>query len=1081
MQTNYVLKSQTNHYEILKHNHCLMNKKLPFLFRVNKIYPLIIAVLLMTLQLQVFAQNTRTKITGTITDVTTGQALVGVSVSIKGTTKAAITDANGAYSIQVLPAEKALVFTFIGMKKQEIAIGTQTVINVVMEAESNSLNEIVVVAYGTQKKATLTGSVTQVKGDEVIAGKATTSVAEALQGVIPGLTITRTSSRPGNEGINIVLEGGISVNAVAPMIVIDGIDSYSWELSQLNPNDIENVSVLKDAAASIYGTRAAGGVILITTKRGKEGKIKVSYTGSSHMNTIANHYPAANGVMWAQMSIDAINNDARSGLAPNWWLFTQDEYTQLAAGKIFTRANGTLYFNPYANQFDAIYGTTYGQEHNVSISGGSDKARVFTSFGYAQDRSLDKVRFDGSTKYNFRTNLDYDISKWIKAQANVSYDKRITATPTVGVGEGIQDMWIFPLTNPKGQYYDAFGSNNLLAKQMLGGTTTSTESFTRLGGKLTLDMGFISQLKGLSFSALGAIKERKGWLVARNTQVTMYDWNGELQKPNNIFFQTAASNLAVQDTYAYDLYQNYGVQSNYVRNFNKHHLSLMISTTSEEEQYNDLMGRRTYMAADNLDALNTGNASYSTNSGNAYAYGVVSYLGKLNYDYNETYLLEGTFRRDGSSKLSPSNRWADFAGVSAGVVLTKYDFMKNVKFLNFLKLRASYGEAGSLSGIGNYDYLSGISTSTTVFGTTPAQVQTAWVTSMTSTNRTWERVATTNFGLDFTVLNNRLSGSIDYFNRNNIGMLIPVTYPSVLGASAPASNSGFFTSKGFNLSLNWKDQVGSDFKYNVGFVLSNAQTNVTRYPGAVAINNGLNSVIAGKPINSIYVYRTSGYLQTEADVTAYYAAEGATGTLLPVYAPATRLLPGTVKKLDLNGDGKITTADLSYYGDANPHYNFGFNINASYKGFDFSAFFQGIGQQYVLRTGALAYPFSVSYQNINGYFQGKTWTATNPNAPYPVLSRTGSINSWDYGQFNDINVDNVSYMRCKNMMIGYTIPTKYVSKLKLEKVRIWLSGNDLFDISNVKDGFDPEYRTSTTQGNIDVYARTYSLGIDVTF
>jgi len=1060
-----------------------MNRKLHLPFRGNKIYPLIIAVLLLTLQLQVFAQNTRTKITGTITDVTTGQALVGVSVSIKGTTKAAIADANGSYSIQVNQNEKALVFSFIGMKKKEIAIGTQTVINVVMESEYNALNEVVVVGYGTQKKATLTGSVFQVNGDAALADKATTNIAAALQGQIPGLTITRNSSRPGNEGINIQLRGGISVNSAAsqPMIVIDGMDSYTWELSQINPNDIESVSVLKDASASIYGTRASGGVILITTKRGKEGKVKVSYTGSSHMNTIGNRYPGASGQQWAQMSIDAINNDAHSGLAPNWWLFTQDEYTQLAANKIFTRANGTLFFDPTANQFNAIYGTTYGQEHNFTISGGSDKAKVFTSFGYAKDRSLDKVRFDGLSRYNFRTNLDYDVNKWIKAQANISYDKRINSNPTVGVGEGIQDMWIFPLTNPKGQYYDAFGSNNLLAKQMLGGTTTSTESFTRLSGKVTFDMGFISQLKGLSFSANGAIKERKGWLVQRNTQVTMYDWNGELQKPNNIFFQTAPSNLAVQDTYGSNLYQNYGLQGNYIKAFGKHHISLMASMTSETEQFNSLVGRRTYMADDKLDALNTGNASYSTNSGDAWAYGIVSYLGKANYDFNETYLLEATYRRDGSSRLAPENRWANFAGASAGIVLTKFNFMKNVKFIDFLKIRASYGEAGSTSGIGNYDYLSGISTGTTVFGTNPAQFQTAWVTSLTSRNRTWERVATTNFGLDFTALNYRLSGSVDYFNRNNIGMLIGVTYPSVLGASAPSSNSGFFTSKGFDLSLNWKDQIGSDFKYNVGLVLSNAKTNITRDPGAIAINPGTNSIVAGRPINSIFVYRTNGYLQTEADVTAYYAAEGGAGTRLPVYAPATRLLPGTVKKVDTNGDGAITTADLQYYGDANPHYNFSFTLGASYKGFDLNTYFQGIGQQYIIRTDAMSSPFRVSYQNINSYFQGKTWTAANPNAPYPVLSRNGSINSWDYYEFNDVNVNNVSYMRCKSMILGYTIPKKYATKVGLEKVRLWLSGENLFDISNVKDGFDPENRTSTSQGNIDVYSKTYSLGIDITF
>ena len=312
-------------------------------------------------------------------------------------------------------------------------------------------------------------------------------------------------------------------------------------------------------------------------------------------------------------------------------------------------------------------------------------------------------------------------------------------------------------------------------------------------------------------------------------------------------------------------------------------------------------------------------------------------------------------------------------------------------------------------------------------------------------------------------------------------MLIQVAYPSVLGATAPYTNDGHFTSKGFELSLQWKDKIGKDFEYNVGASLADARTEVTSYPGKVSISPGTNSIIQGKPINAIYVYRTDGYLQTEADVTDYYSKMSGPGSLIPVQNSANRLTPGTVRKLDLSKDGAITTADLDYFGDANPHYTFGINLGASYKGFDFSAFFQGVGKQNIVRTDMMSAPFRWGWTNQNRIFLNKTWTPDNTNAAYPVMTRNGSRNNWDYAWVNDINVTNVSYMRCKSLVFGYTLPKLIVSKAGLGNVRLWVSGDNLFEFDNVKDGFDPESKTATGQGNVDVYARTVSFGVDLTF
>ena len=1054
---------------------------------------MLVLILLLTFS-QAFPQQGKT-IKGVVSD-NTGSPLPGVTIVVKGTTVGTITNAEGSYILTVPASGKMLVFSFVGMKSIEIPIGSQTQINTKLEDMSIGLEDVVVVGYGTQKKATLSGAVAQVAGDQVLKGKATTNVASALQGEIPGLTITRTSSRPGNEGTSISLRGGISVNAVDPMILIDGIASYSWELSQINPNDVESVSVLKDAAASIYGTRAAGGVILVTTKRGKDGKVKVSYSGSSHLNYIGNRFPVATGQQWAQMSINANTNDAvASGTTNNYWLFTEAVYKKLANNESVWREDGKLFMDPTSptsDQFSAVYGNTWGQDHNFSVSGGSDKVRVMTSLGYAKDRSLIKVALDGTEKYTFRTNVDYSVNKWVKAEVNVSYDKRLVSTPTDGVGYGVQDMFIFPLYNEKGQFYDAFGTNNILSKLIEGGRTNNTESIFRLGGKVTFDMGFFKPLEGLTFSANANVKERKGWKVVRNTTETMYDWAGETGKVNNIFFQTALSNRGVADTYANNLYTTYGTFANYKKAIQNHHFALMGGMTAEKESFNDLYAKRTYMIDDKLDAINTGDATYDDNSGNAYTWGLVSYIGRLNYDFKETYLLEATYRKDGSSKLAPENRWADFVGASAGIRVSEFGIIKNLNVFNNLKLRVSYGEMGSLSGIGNYDYISNMTLGTTVFGTTPAQVSTALIAAMTSRDRTWERVASTNYGVDFAVLNNRLNGTFDYYVRQNKGMLIDVTYPNVLGAAAPKTNDGNFTAKGFELSLQWKDKVGKDFNYNVGLSLADARTEVTHYPGKVSVAAGLNSTVEGKPLNSLYVYRTNGYLQTETEVTDYYTKVSGTGSLIPVKASIDRLTPGCVNKLDLRGpkdasgnytaaDGAITTADLDYFGDANPHYNFGFNLGASFKSFDFNAFFQGIGQQYIVRTGSLSGPFRVGYQNQNSTFLGNTWTAENPNAKYPVMSRDGARNNWNYAYVNDINVSNVSYGRCKSLVLGYTLPQLLVTKAGLGNVRLWISGDNLFEFDNVKDGFDPESQAAAGQGNVDVYARTVSLGIDLTF
>lgn len=1041
------------------------------------------------------------KVTGTVTDGK-GEPIIGATVKEQGTATGTVTDFDGNYSVSVKSANSVMEISYIGYKTQTLKVSSRQTINVTLEEDNALLEEVVVVGYGVQKKATLTGAVTQVKGDDVLKGKSTQSVASALQGTIPGLTITRTSSRPGNENTSLTLRGGISVNSDAnnPMIVVDGIEAYQWELSQLNPNDIESISVLKDAAAAIYGTKAAGGVILVTTKRGKEGKVKVNYSGSVHANFMGERYPVASGQEWAQMHNKAIENDYKYGATHSygWKLgWSEDTWRTLADGeRIEGMVNGTWrVLDPYADQFDEVYGTTWGQQHNVVVSGGSEKVKVLTSLGYANDRSLVDVVYDGQKKYNFRSNLDYTINDWIKTEFNVSYDRRKTSTPTQGVGNGLQDMYIFPFYNEYGQFYDTFGNNNMLAFLKEGGRTNNTEEFVRLGGKLTLTLDKL--VKGLSFSTSANFRIRHGKNIARQTHVTMYDWAGEStswdgypdysQESGSVHFVSTDANSWVKNTLYDTFYQTYNALLNYNRTFGDHSIGLMAGLTGEKNHYEKYYQYRSGMGVDELDDINLGDVTTAQATGGSNEVGMISWLGRLNYDFKGIYLVEGLFRRDGSSRFSSANRWANFFGLSAGVRFSEMKFVKKWNVFDNLKLRASYGETGSQGGIGEYDYYSTIGTGSTIFGYNGTKANTAWISGMTSDNRTWERVATTNIGLDFAVLRGRLSGSLEYYIRKNNDMLIAVSYPVTLGASAPKTNNGSFRANGWELQLDWRDKIGDDFEYNIGLSLSDAKTEITKFDGAVAISAGYNnkvggsSFIEGKPLNALYVYKTDGYLQTEADVEAYYPLVNGSGTKAPTQGTDSQLRPGCVKKVDMTNDGKITTDDLYYYGDANPHMQFGITLGAKWKGIDFSMFIQGVGKQNLIRTGNLEGPFRSWWMNQNRTFLYDTWTEENTNARFPLLSFNGDVISWNYRDYNDINVMKCWYARGKNISLGYTLPQNLIKHIGLSNLRVYISGDNLFELSNVADNYDPEAQSATAQGKIDCYSRTVSFGIDLTF
>lgn len=1050
-----------------------------------------------------------------------GEPIIGASVRVKGSKNGTVTDLDGKFTLP--NAYGRVEISYIGYKTQIIKDAKGGNLKITLTEDASLLDDVVVVGYGQQKKASLTSAITQIKGEEVFKDRSVSSTAVALQGEIPGLTVTRTSTRPGAEGAAFKIRGDISINGNSdPLIIIDGVTGSMDELNSMNGNDIDNISVLKDASAAIYGSRAANGVILVTTKRGKEGKTHISYNGSISRTIDGIQSPLTSTSEWLDMFYEAQYNDAKatSGSTDpdvikkkiNWWIFnsfggpTLDEtdidpetgnptvykgeklFNALRDGKVLTLRNGNKIerWDTTQDLMDALYGQATSQKHNINISGADQRFGYNLSLGYESARSQLKPAYDGQRKWSARLNADYKATEDFKVSTNISYEKRHRQTPSTDVGQGWMDQWFWPIYNENGDPYDTFsGNRNPLGGLLNGGTYHYY--LTTLRGNVQGTYDFHKLLKGLTLTGNAAYK-----MVEENSQSTYYkvqyyDWigtpTGNKKSPGSM----DQTNKRWEN-------MNLSAMLNYKNTFAEvHHVAAMVGMTAEQETYKGLSASRNkgpIFEGAGLEDLNMFQGGDNNGaSGGKSSWGLVSYISRLNYDYDNRYAIELLGRRDGSSKLAKSQRWKNFYSVSGYWRISGEKWMKSLTWLNDLKLRYNYGKTGSVEGIGNYERFATLSTGSTILGTNPSAHTTVWINGMTSDQRSWETIDSHNFGLDFTLLNNRLSGSFDYFIKNNTGMFISVEYPQVLGASAPKVNDGKFGARGWEFAINWRDKIGA-VNYNVGFNLADARSEVKKLTNNENVPNaGLNSNrLIGKPRNSIYVYKTDGLFQTQNEVDAYYEkyywnadhTGPKEGNILP--APGKQktntLRPGARKVVDLDGDGVITRDDIYYAGDAAPRLSFGIKGGLEWKGIDFNMFFQGIGKQKILRTGNMYAPWVVNYTRQNVSFMGKMWSEENPNAEYAIASRDQNFNKWNY-QNKDVSVQNNKYIRLKSLVVGYTLPKAWTTKAGLNKVRVYFSGDDLWEWTKVKDGYDPEYGEASN--NTFPFSRQLTFGLDLTF
>ncbi|MCC8115382.1 MAG: TonB-dependent receptor [Bacteroidales bacterium] len=1040
-----------------------------------------------------------------------GEPLIGAAVKVKGEKTAVTTDLDGQC---YLPSSaEVLEISYIGYKPATVQVAGQKEVQVEMQPTSNTLDEMVVVGYTTAKKESLTSAITQIKGDDVYKGRGNTNTTVALQGAVAGLTVTRTSTRPGNEGASIQIRGDVSINGSEPLILIDGVSASLDEFNGLNGNDIESISVLKDASAAIYGARSAGGVILVTTKRGKEGKATVTYSGSYSRTIKGIQTPITNNQEWLQMFYEAQYNDAAAGNsslktpeeihnAINWWVFSGDVsgvtddgttlvgesmWNALMAGEPFTvtKGNKVQRFVPGNSFLDYLYDDADSWKHDVSVSGGGKNFNYRASLFYSDSNSQLAIAEDGEKKYGGRINAGIQVNDHLNIETGVSYEQRKITSPSQGVGQGWMDQWFWAFENENGDPYDTFnGARNPVGLLKNGGQDKILYTTLRATGQATYDLG--TWVPGLKLRGNASYREMGRDETLEKNPVYWYDWVGTLMG-------SATKPGSLEESHK--TWKNYtlGGFLLYNRQFaDVHNVDVMLGVTAEREDYKAVTASRNngplYEGSGLVD-LNVWNSGTNNGaSGGQTQWGLVSYVGDLRYNYAQRYLVEFLMRRDGSSKLSKSQRWKNFWSISGGWVISNESFMRPFSpFLTNLKVRYNYGKTGNVSGINDYERYASVASGSVLFGN--AMQTSLWLDGMTSDSRTWETINTHNAGVDFGFFNQRLTGSFDWFDKTNDGMFIEVVYPSVLGADAPKTNNGKLRTRGWEVELTWRDHIG-DFNYYVGGQLSDAWTKLLELTNNENVPNPGNNQyrIVGKPLNAIYVYQTDGVFQTQEEVDAYYEmyywnadhSGPKANNILP--APATdgtyRLRPGARKLVDLNGDGAITTDDLYYAGDKSPRLTFGFKLGFDWKGFDVGAFFQGVWKQTLLRTGNFYAPFVVNYTSQNKTFLGKTWSEDNPTNDYCILSRDNNFNKFNY-ENKDVSVTNNRYIRLKNLVVGYTLPQAVTRYVGVEKFRVYFSGDDLWEWTKVKDGYDPEYGEASN--NTFPFSRLLTFGVELTF
>ena len=1020
--------------------------------------------------------------TGIVVDYN-GEPMIGVTVQVKESKTGVITDLDGKFSLP--NATGTLVISYIGYQTQEIALNGQKQLKVVMKEDSEMLEEVVVVGYGSVKKESLTGSVTVVD-DKAFAEKGNlSSPLQALQGQVPGVMITRSSSAPGDESWGMNLRGSVSVNSTEPLIIIDGVASSSVnDLRLINPNDIESINFLKDGSAAIYGARAAGGVVLITTKKGKEGKTRVEYSGSVTLKTVGLMPELMNIDQWADGVMTALEND---GNTSNSWY----TYAQLAKKYKGTYIDLENTANPFGNAaftdvsdfvFDdtvdwlgSLFGNSLSTDHNLSISGGTEKASYRLSLGYMYDGSPLQYGNNNNQRYNFRLSNSVKLTDKLSLESVIAYNRQEQVSPT-DIGSVLTTqtpMPGLPLTNMQGQAY-AWGTwGSPVAKVEQGGDNKLSVSSLNISETLNYDItDWLSAHANVGYNNSTANRD-----VVSNS-VTYYNFTGT----KSVLTTPSADASYYRATTAQTNFYSFSAYLNGHKKFGKHDLSLTLGGQYEFNDYKT-WGVKVENIQTGLDIVN-GSGDVTLNGANSektdkYQNAFLSFYGRFNYNYDDRYLLEVNGRYDGSSKFQPANRWAAFYGVSAGWRIKQEAFMEDVDWLSELKLRASYAEMGNQSGIGNYDgvQLYNMNTANGAYVGSGLLSYIATDGKLVSTTRHWERIKNFNLAVDFGFLNGKLTGTVEAFLKKNDDMLVEISYPAVLGDDAPTTNGGKFKGWGYEGQATWRDRIG-DWSYYVGGTFTFARNKLTDFGGTTVLQSGYVKTQQGYPLNSIFGLRYGGKIQNEEQLAAYLAKYYDTNAI----GMPSNLRVGDNMYCDENGDGVLDEKDYIYLGSDSPEISYSFNAGLSWKGFDLSVIFQGAANRFMYRDiDNTTVPFRANYTNTTTASIGNVWSTENPDAYYAPYTNDSNINNYNY-QASSLTAQDGRYLRLKNVTLGYTFDAKLLKKAKcLQSVRLYVTGADLWETTKITDGWDPEAKRDASGLSRYPFTRSFTFGANVTF
>ncbi len=1007
--------------------------------------------LLVTLLLTAAAASAQSsfKVTGTVTDEE-GEALIGVSIKSENGKASAITDFEGKYSI-TLPGKATLVYEYVGMKQQKVTVDKACVKDIVLESSNTTLDDMVVIGYGTQKKVNLTGSVQSVSSEEIIKRNVSNG-SSALQGIVPGLTAIQSSGAPGGDNASLRIRGVGSMNSESsPLVLIDGVEG---DLNRIDLNQIESISVLKDgASAAIYGSRSSNGVILVTTKRGADGKAKVTFNGYVGWNKPTTMPDPVDAVTYFRAIDQArLNND-------------QDAIYEETIEKLLTEGpdNMTLFDTNWRDLImkkDAM-----AQNYSVSVSGGNKLARVFASAGYYKQEGM--VPNNEFSRTNLRLNTDLTVNRWIDLGVDISVRQSNVISPIGGsatlIGYAMTFTPNLSAINADGTWGYGLQGNNPVAAIYDGGYSKSIAP--EYSAKMSAT---IRPFKGMTIIGQYNWKRNDGRTKAFANTYDVYE--AGVYKDTLPTAEKAASDERSSATL-----KQFNANATYENTFaEKHFAKAMIGFQSEEYSSNTLSAKRSGYYYDGYDDIVHGDPKTATNSSYNLEWAKLGYMARLNYIYADKYLFEFSARYDGTSRFLNDQRWGFYPSVSVGWRISEENFWEPLRgVVDNLKIRASYGKLGNES-IGSwFPYLAAISPDYAYgywfdkeFSSGVAQTQLA------NTMIGWEKSIQRNIGIDFNLFNSRLTGSFDFYYRHIEDMLQQFVLPEFVALASPWQNAGSMRNQGWELSLGWNDRVGN-VSYYIKGNLSDTRNKVKKLFGNG--NKSGNRLLAeGYSLNNYYGFVANGFFQSYDEINAL-DADG--NYVNPVKGERSNIKPGFIKYQDLNGDGVINDDDRKVIGDSRPHFEFGIQFGAEWKGIDFSAMLQGVGQKdvYYSDGGSRALVGNATLYE----YQLDTWSEENPNGKFPLLLQDPNGDSQN-NLFSTFWLQSGAYCRLKNLTIGYTLPKKWTKVAEIERVRFYASAQNLFTIrgDNFYQGFDPE-----TSAGASCYPlnKTFLFGVNLEF